>query len=54
MKKILLVIFTVSLNTFLFSCTAEDLAETMSIHETEVVATGDDDGQTPDEEEDNG
>lgn len=42
MKKIILILLTVSLNTFLFSCTSEDLEETMSIYEMEVAdGTGD-------------
>ncbi len=51
MKKIVLIIFTVSLNVFLFSCTPEDLEDGIYIDKTEVATAGDD-GQTPDEEDD--
>jgi len=54
MNKIMLIIFTVSLNMLLFSCTSEDLEDGISIDKTEDVATGGEDGQTPIEEEDNG
>lgn len=49
MKKIVLILLTVSLNVFLFSCTPEDIDDKLVLEGTELSDSGDDDGQTPEE-----
>lgn len=52
MKKILLIILTVTINTCLFSCTSDDLEDSKALQDSFSEVVGDDDGQTPTDEPD--
>lgn len=52
MKKLTLIVITVFLNVFLISCTSDDVVEAPDKQDTEAVATGGEDEQTPAGEED--
>ena len=49
MKK-LLIVLVLFLNFGIFSCTPEDLEDTIALENT-ITASGDEDGQTPDDED---
>ena len=52
MKKLALILVTVFLNVFLFSCSSDDVIETLDTQNTETFATGGEDEQTPAGEDD--
>ncbi|MCK0132323.1 hypothetical protein MWU59_12500 [Flavobacteriaceae bacterium F08102] len=60
MKKLALILIVIFLNVFLISCTSDDVLELLDSQQTEaldtldtnVVATGGEDIQTPDEDDD--
>ena len=55
MKKLFIILITVILNIFLFSCSSDDVIEAQDSQHVEIqTPTGGEDGQTPadDDEED--